>query len=415
MRELGLVKASDMRSGTEGSDSDSAPRGARGGAAAATAAAAAAARRRSGALPSFLEGWERVGDLAWSRTIRRACGFPGTIDATPFARISARPGAGAPAPASAFPLALGAVESERLRFFDFETTGLSGGTGTIAFLAAVGRLEDGELAVRQLFLEDYPGEPAFLEALLGEFDEDSVIATYNGSSFDLPLLRTRCVMNGMSAPRRPHLDALFAARRLWKRVFGSASLGRLERELLGVEREADVPGSMIPGLYFSFLRKGEEPLMPVVMSHNADDAASLARLVARADSIFAEPRAQAGSSCVDRAGLGRSLIAAGRAAEGEELLEAALGDGDEAAGLLLSRRYRREGRGEERARVVEMLPDAFRSDMERAKYFERSAKDLRSALEWAAKARRLAATEAESEAAGIRIARLRRRLARDEG
>jgi hypothetical protein len=118
---------------------------------------------------------------------------------------------------------------------------------------------------------------------------------------------------------------------------------------------------------------------------------------------------------VDRAGLGRSLIAAGRAAEGEELLEAALGDGDEAAGLLLSRRYRREGRGEERARVVEMLPDAFRSDMERAKYFERSAKDLRSALEWAAKARRLAATEAESEAAGIRIARLRRRLARDEG
>jgi uncharacterized protein len=389
MRELGLVKASDLRAdgGKEGAGRTAARGGGR-------------SRSRGREVPpSFLDGWARAGEQAWTRTLRKAWRLSDSIDAAPFARIAS--GAAEPAP--------GLVDSARLRFFDFETTGLSGGTGTIAFLAAVARREGDELAVRQFFLEDYPGEPAFLEALLAEFDEDAVIATYNGSAFDMPLLRTRCVMNGRRAPSRQHLDALFAARRLWRRVHGGASLALLEREVLGVEREADVPGSMIPGLYFSYLRTGDEPLMSVVMSHNADDVASLSALVARADSIFRDPRRQAGSSSVDRAGLGRSLVAVGREAEGEELLEAALGDGDEAAGLLLSRRYRRAGRVEDRGRIVEMLPESFRSAVERAKYLEHSARDLARALSWAERALALAPGDAEASAARARIERLRRR------
>jgi uncharacterized protein len=362
--------------------------------------------RAESPIPDFLRGWERVGELAWSRTLRRASSLPDSIDARPFARISARARAAA---GSEERPGLERVEADRLRFFDFETTGLSGGTGTIAFLAAVARREGEELAVRQLFLEDYPGEGAFLEALIREFDEDSVIVTYNGSSFDLPLLRTRCVMNGMAAPSRPHIDALFAARRLWKRPCGGAALGLLEREVLGAEREADVPGSMIPGLYFSYLRTGDEPLMPIVMSHNADDVASLSRLLARADSAFSDPRAHSGSMSLDRAGLGRSLLAAGREEEGEELLEAALGDGDEAAGLLLSRRYRRAGRAEDRGRVVGMLPEGFRSAVERAKYLEHSVGDLLGAAEWAKRAVELADTQEREEAAKARLARLERK------
>ncbi len=416
MRELGLVKAAEL-----GADEPRAAEGKGGAPVRPARGGAAGARGGKGAsrpTPAFLEGWERVADFAWSRTVRKRDILPDSIDAAPFRRLRAgaasgrRPGndQGGGSEAGAEP---GRIDTYRLRFFDFETTGLSGGTGTIAFLAAVARRDGEGLAVRQLFLEDYPGELAFLEALLGEFDEDAVLVTYNGSSFDLPLLRTRCVMNGRRAPARPHIDALFAARRLWKRVHGGASLGLLEREVLGVEREEDVPGSMIPGLYFSYLRSGDEPLMRAVLSHNAEDVASLAALLARADSIFSEPRARAHSSSVDRAGLGRTLLAVGREPEGEELLEAALGDGDEAAGLLLSAIYRRAGRDGDRRRALAMLPDSYRSDLERAKFFERRDRDYGEALVWAGKARALAPTEAAAEALDRRIARLKLRAAAD--
>jgi len=405
MRELGLVKASSLGSGagTAGAGK-AAAEGSSGKRTAAANVRGEAPRPR----PSFLDGWESAGDFVWSRIVRKRDLLPEFIDASPFRRLSS--GAASVRGADA---ELGRVDSYRLRFFDFETTGLSGGTGTVAFLAAVARRDGDCLAVRQLFLEDYPGESAFLDALLGEFDEETVIVTYNGSSFDLPLLRTRCVMNGKKAPARPHIDALFAARRLWKRVYGGASLGLLEREVLGVEREEDVPGSMIPGLFFSYLRSGDEPLMRAVMSHNAEDVASLASLLSRADAAFAKPRAFSGSSSIDRAGLGRSLIAIGRQEEGEELLEAALGDGDEASGLLLSAIYRRAGRDDDRRRLLGMLPDGFRPHLERAKFFERRDRNFMEALAWAKKARRLAPTDDLAEALERRIARLKRRAESD--
>ncbi|HOX48404.1 MAG TPA: ribonuclease H-like domain-containing protein [Spirochaetales bacterium] len=470
LRELGLVKAAELEApgaGEKGAFSGGAAEGeaaAQGGAPVGEGGSTSpSARRRPGAgargaragggerpgVPSFLAGWTQAAELVWERELRFPSHLPPLIDPRPFAAMSrkaargsldaAKPGVrsaakpGARAADGAAPLGAGGrpeaatrgaglaggadglLPSESLRFFDLETTGLSGGSGTVAFLAAVGRIEAGEFAVRQLFLADYPGERAWLEALLSLLSEGSVVTTYNGRAFDLPLLRTRLVMNGMRPPSFAEIDALFVARRLWRRVHGGASLSLLERLVLDLERELDVPGSAIPDIWFSYLREGDHPLMAAAMAHNAEDVSGLERLAARAARIFEEPRAWAASGAVDRAGLGRGLLALGRADEGEELLEAALGEGDAAAGLLLSRRYRREGRLEDRRRVVGMLPEGLESCVERAKFHEHALKDFRAALAWTDRAiswaREGGGTEA-FEALEARRARLLRKLER---
>ncbi len=381
IRALGLVKAAELGEGR--------------------AAGPGAARKRE--PPGFLVGWERIGDLAWTRVLRYGSPLKGSLDPAPFAPLRR----GKPSHVENSER----IDAERLRFFDLETTGLSGGTGTLAFLAAVGRIEGEDFALTQLFLEDFPGEGRLIEALLKLFGEGDVMVSYNGRAFDMPLLRTRCVMNTLVPPHLPHIDALFAARRLWKRVHGGASLGLLERGVLGVERGEDLPGAMIPEAWLDFARTGDNPLMRLVLSHNADDVLGLARLTARIGAIFDDPRSRLARSDVDRAGLGRSLIAIGRAEEGEELLEAAAGDGDAGAGLILSRRYRAARRTDDALRVAAMLAPCYASALEKAKLYERLTGDFSEAARWAEELVRLAPGEAEREAALRRLARIERRSA----
>jgi len=374
-------------------------------------------RPSSAARPSFLSGWRELDELLWTRELSFSLGFPPHIDPAPFSLGSRPKGAFGPGQRpEAAPLA-----RESLRFFDFETSGLSGGTGTVAFLAAVGRFEGSDFLVTQLFLEDYPGEGAYLEALLASLGapakpggamNGTAVFTYNGKSFDLPLLRSRCVMNGLPIPALRDYDALRCARRLWARIYGGASLGLLEREVLGLERGEDVPGSDIPGIWFEYLRRGDHPLMGAVMAHNASDVSTLAALVSRIDQSFERPGKLAASASIDRGGLGRDLLRLGRCAEGEGLLEAAAGEGDEAAGLLLSRRYRRLGRVEERRAILELLPRSRRSCVERAKFYEHSSRELGAALAWAREAAGLSVSEDERVADEARVARLQRKLAR---
>jgi uncharacterized protein YprB with RNaseH-like and TPR domain len=359
--------------------------------------------------PSFLSDWERVADLLWTRTLRFPSKLGTSLNIEPFlARCTTR------LPDRARGKFRGVISIPRaeFRFFDLETTGLSGGTGTVAFLAAVGREDEESFAVKQFFLEDYPGESGFVESLAAEL-RGRIVVTYNGRAFDLPLLRTRCVMNALAPPELTDIDALYCARRLWSRVHGGASLGLLEREVLGIEREEDVPGSAIPDIWFEYLRRGDHPLMRIVMSHNASDVASLASLVERAGRAFAEPGKLAASSAIDRAGLGRILLSVGRGLEGEELLEASAGDGDEAAGLFLSRRYRRDGRVDDRRRVLAMLPTTtYPSCVERAKFYEHAMRDFDTALSWARAAEALTEGDRESEAISARLERLERKAAR---
>ena len=334
----------------------------------------------SRAAPSFLEGWERLDEFVYRRKVSFDLDLPRVLDCAPFLGRAAAPG-----PQDAGPEA--AADSGSLRFFDLETTGLSGGTGTLAFLAAIGRLSDCGLSVTQVFLADYPGEPLFISAVLEALGADAVLVTYNGKAFDLPLLRTRCVMNGIAPPLEArHLDLLHASRRLWRSVHGGASLGLLEEAVLGKDRGPDVPGSLIPALWFDYLSRGEEGRMDLVMSHNASDVATLASLLAFESAIFAAPLDHAGDGGLDRAGLGRCLLSLGRAGEGEALLEAAARDGNERAAILLSRRFGRSGRSGDRARMQDLLGAGFDGMVERAKYLEHCARDYRAALSWVRRA-----------------------------
>ncbi|MFZ4617964.1 MAG: ribonuclease H-like domain-containing protein, partial [Rectinemataceae bacterium] len=233
-------------------------------------------------LPEFLALWERIAPHAYRRSVTSPMdNFPSVLDADPFVARLAR---------YSLPSILERLERlenrlpwdvRELRFFDLETTGLSGGAGTIAFLATVARPSDGSLFLEQFFLSDYPGEASYLRAVLSALGPAPLLVTHNGKAFDVPLLRTRCLMQGLSFPEpRLHLDFLMTARRLWRSMLGGASLGLLERGVLGLERSGDVPGQDIPGIWLASLRSGFHPLLPQVFTHNLLDVENLAALLA---------------------------------------------------------------------------------------------------------------------------------------
>jgi hypothetical protein len=352
--------------------------------------------------PAFLGGWQEQAPFLFAREVLRPFGAVPFIDAAPFLPRSSRP----PRADSPFHMP---IETGRLRFFDLETTGLSGGAGTISFLACVGEPREEGLLLRQFFLSDYPGEKAFVAAVLGCLGPDGVVVSYNGRAFDLPLLRTRCIMNGLIPPDPLHLDLLHTARRLWRSAHGGASLGLLEEGVLGLRRGPDVPGSRIPGVWFEFLAAGDHLEMPLVLSHNAFDVEGLASLFFAAASAYEDPLGLAAAAGLDRGGLGRSLIALGRFAEGEGLLEAAAKAGDERSGILLSRRFGRSGRLEDRRRIAALLGVTYEGMVERAKFHEHGERDYDAALRCVKEARRLSTGETERAALRVRRERLLRK------
>jgi tetratricopeptide (TPR) repeat protein len=176
-------------------------------------------------------------------------------------------------------------------FFDIETTGLSGGAGTLAFLVGCGWFEaDGSFIVRQFFLAGPSGERAMLTELARVFDNASLVVTYNGRTFDVPFMETRWAFHRTQAPTEdlPHFDMLPPARRLWGRRdlarpdTDGCSLSALERRVLGFHRFNDVPGFEIPGRYFQFLRTGATDLIEGVLEHNRHDLVSLAAVMSQA-------------------------------------------------------------------------------------------------------------------------------------
>jgi len=179
---------------------------------------------------------------------------------------------------------------EQALFLDTETTGLAGGSGTCAFLVGLGFVEADSFVVRQMFMRDYGEEAAMLQALgelLSRFD---VLVSYNGKTFDIPLLESRFILSRQrsSFERMLHFDLLHPARSLWKARIESCRLMELENRLLGLEREDDVPGHMIPDLYFRFVRSGDARAMHHVFHHNRDDILSLAALTVCASDLLDE-------------------------------------------------------------------------------------------------------------------------------
>jgi len=185
----------------------------------------------------------------------------------------------------------------QLCFFDLETTGLAGGAGTQAFLVGCAVLEDGGIRVRQFLLPGFEHERALL-CLVGEWlTSQGTIVTFNGRSFDLPLIETRYLLHRLTFPfgDMPHLDMLHPARRLWKQrptIAGpaldddSCKLSVLERHLAGYHRVGDVPGFEIPSRYFRFVRDGEARPLEAVLEHNRIDLISLALVTAKAIALI---------------------------------------------------------------------------------------------------------------------------------
>ncbi len=165
----------------------------------------------------------------------------------------------------------------RALFFDTETTGLAGGTGTYVFLVGVGYFEENRFVVEQLFLPELRAEPALLQYFEELLRERRGLVSFNGKSFDAPLLSSRFIQMRMSPTLdlHEHLDLLHAARRLVQQDFGDCRLGRLEERLLGVEREGDIPGEEIPAIYLDFLRFGDTGRLPPILYHNRMDILSL--------------------------------------------------------------------------------------------------------------------------------------------
>ena len=183
------------------------------------------------------------------------------------------------------------IDIRKTVFLDTETTGLSGGAGTFIFLIGLGYFTENQFCVRQYFMRDYNEEQALLSALNELLLKFESVITYNGKSFDLPLMETRFIMSGMEMNLKnpAHLDLLYPVRRLWKRRLENCSLSTVEREILGVYRENDVPGYLVPEIYFRYLRTGDARDIKGVFEHNLQDILSLVVLTAKINDFFKEP------------------------------------------------------------------------------------------------------------------------------
>jgi uncharacterized protein YprB with RNaseH-like and TPR domain len=219
-----------------------------------------------------------------------------------------------------------AVPVSRWAFLDTETTGLSGGSGTCAFLIGVGRVTPEGFRVRQFFMRDYEEEPSLLWALAEHLAAFDVLVTYNGKTYDQPLLETRYRMARAAPPfaRLAHLDLLHGARRLWKLRLDSCRLVDLENQILGVEREGDLPGEMIPYVYFEYLRTQQAWRVVPIFHHNAVDLLTTACLTGIVPFAFREPGAARFVHGADLVGIARWFAHAGEREQAAGLMRRAI-------------------------------------------------------------------------------------------
>ena len=210
----------------------------------------------------------------------------------------------------------------RCLFLDTETTGLSGGAGTVAFLVGVGYVEGDALVIEQLMLREYADEPALLDRLGRRMADFDSVCTFNGRNFDMPLLETRFTMNRMREQWKAleNLDLLYPSRRAWKLRLGSCRLCNIESEILGMPREDDLPGSEVPARFFQFLKTGEEALLEDIVRHNRQDIATLAKLLVRLCEVNDRPELL--SDQRDLFSMGKSLECQGELKTARELYRA---------------------------------------------------------------------------------------------
>ena len=273
-------------------------------------------------------------------------------------------------------------------YLDTETTGLSGGAGTYVFTAAVARPIDCGLRVAQVFLP-HPGmEAAFLDALREELEPADAIATFNGASFDMPVLRTRWVMARMPGElsEAAHVDLLTLVRALYRHRLESCSLRMVEERVLGYQRDDPMPSALVPDAYFDYLRSGALDFLEAALEHNRLDVISLVHLHSRL--LLRLNGAETGMDASDWLALGRHRFRRGARADGWRALRNATsfakGDASATAGLLLSKRLVRRGSIAAADSLLGWLESSVTEDIRlsiaRARLLEWRRRDASSAL-----------------------------------
>lgn len=317
-------------------------------------------------------------------------------------------------------------DARKCLFLDTETTGLSGGAGTVAFLVGVGFIEGGALVIEQYLMRDYSDEPELIDQLANRMDAFDCVCTFNGKTFDMPLLEARFTMNRMRHRWRDleNIDLLHPARRTWKLRLGSCRLGRLEEMILGLERVGDLPGSEVPQRYFDFLKSGDMSLLEDVIKHNRQDIATLASLLVRLCEIYDDPNCLRDKK--DQFSVGKALERQGELRTARELYRvsavpapsgtlAAL-TGEKLEGEANWRIYQIERRSKnvegmrtvlEQMLVRGQMPYEVRIEL--SKMYEHRCRDCRNALRCAREAQKYC-KEDERDTLDKRIARLEKKL-----
>ena len=328
-----------------------------------------------------------------------------------------------------------------LLFVDLETTGLAGGAGTYAFLVGCAFFETHGFRIRQYFLGAFQHERTLLNEVDGLVRRSAGLVSYNGKSFDVPVLETRYQFNRLSPPFEgfAHVDMLHVARRFWRSAAAapggwpdtdSCRLSALERVLFGVRRVGDVQGFEIPNRYFDYVRSGSAERLEPVFEHNRLDLLSLALMTARALHVLEDAPARC-MSARESLAAGRILEGVGRLGDAERCyvdaidrsrFERGADTGSLRADAMrhLALRYRRDARFNEAAELWQAIvverqasPMLRREALEAlAIHFEHRARDLFEARHFA----RLSLAERVGtrgmEASRHRLVRLDRKMAK---
>lgn len=324
---------------------------------------------------------------------------------------------------------LTADDLEHFIFLDTETSGLAGGTGTYAFEVGLGRFTAEGFHLAQFFMRHPGEEPALLSGLSAFMEGLKAVVTYNGKAFDIPLLNTRYTLLGMTSPFEgvDHFDLLPLARRLWTHRLESRTLGQVENRILGVERsDEEIPGYLIPEIYFDYLRTQDARPLEGVFYHNAVDILSLAGLFSHMSFLLDQPLSEKIQHAEDTLSLAQFFESINDLELAQELYQRALDsqlpdklhwDALERFSFML----KRSGNWPAAVNLWEQAADHHQlyAFEELAKYYEHRAKDLDAAHQWTVKAiRTLDSHKIPSyqyawwqESLNHRLNRLERRLA----
>lgn len=275
-------------------------------------------------------------------------------------------------------------------FLDTETTGLAGGTGTLAFLIGLGWFENKSFVTRQIFARDFSEERASLSFLLEIARNKAFIVTFNGKAFDVGLLSTRFVLNRL--PDRlasmPHLDLLHPSRRLLGHRLDDSRLMTLEKEILGIHRDGDIPGNEIPHRYFKWLRHRDARFMTDVFEHNRLDVISMSILTLHLAEMLKFDYEITTAKHSDLLAVSRLFLDREDSLGAEKILEPLINlkNSDVAfeARRTLSLIYKRSGRWSDAVRIWELMliddPGNFFAVEELAKWFEHKSHNFKKAI-----------------------------------